>query len=186
MADLPLIITIQGQINECTTINANNIYCRYIFTYGSDWSVAQGSIEGITQTAKRGSDNVCVFNYPINVSFKSSKPFGWPQIIVALYGRNPFGNDMIVGYGAIHVPTQPGRHQLEIQLFKPASASIMQTIIGFFSGITPEYVQMDFIGSGSDREVTTTRSQGQLTVTFNVLLRGLQALDLIVQKEENK
>lgn len=186
MADLPLIITLQGQINECTTISANNIYCRYIFTYGRDWSVAQGPIEGITQTAKRGPDNVCVFNFPVNVSFKASKPFGWPQIIVALYGKNALRKDTIVGYGAIHVPTQPGRHQLEIQLFKPASASILQSIIGFFNGITPDYVRMDFIADGSDREVTTTRSQGQLTVTFNVLLRGLQTLDLIVQKEDNK
>ncbi|KAK8833869.1 B9 domain-containing protein 1 [Tritrichomonas musculus] len=186
MTELPLIITIQGQINECTTIIANSIYCKYIFTAGRDWSVAQGSMEGITQTAKRGSDNVCVFNYPLNVSFKASKPYGWPQLIVALYGRNPFGNEMVIGYGAIHVPTQPGRHQLEIQLFRPASASIMQTIIGFFSGITPEYIDLKFIASGSDREVTTTRSQGTLTVTFNILLRGLQALDLIVQKEQNK
>ena len=184
MADLPLTVTIQGQIKDCITTIANNIYCRYVFTYGRDWSIGHGSIEGVTQTSKRGKDNNCVFNFPLNVSFRSSKPFGWPQLVVALYGRNTFGNDMIVGYGAIHVPAQVGHHELEVPLFKPDSASLMQSLIGFFSGITPEYIDMKFISGGSDREVTKTKSQGMLNVEFDVLMGGLQKLDLIIQKTE--
>ncbi|OHT02346.1 B9 domain-containing protein 1 [Tritrichomonas foetus] len=183
MADLPLTITLTGQINECTTTIANNIYCKYIFSYGRDWSIGQGPVEGVTQTAKRGADNVCVFNFPLSLSFKSSKPFGWPQLIVAIYGHNAFGNDMIVGYGAIHVPTFAGRHELDIPLFTPASASIMQTIIGFFSGVTPEYIDLKFIAGGADREVTKTKSQGKVTVTFNVTISDVSKIGLILKKE---
>lgn len=185
MANLPLIITVDGQINECITTTANNTICVYHFVHGQDWSVGPGQTRGSTHNAKRGSDNICVLNFPINVSFKGSKPYGWPQLIVAVYGTNILGNDVIIGYGAIHVPTTPGRHELEIPLFTPASSSIMQKIIGFFSGTSPEYIHLDFLAKGADREVTKTVSQGKVTVTLNVLMRGLQELDLIVQKEKD-
>ncbi|KAH0791031.1 B9 domain-containing protein 1 [Histomonas meleagridis] len=180
MTKLPLIVTVQGHINECTTTLSNELYCKYIFSYGKDWSIGQGSIEGVTQVVKRGSDNSCVFNFPISVSFQSSQPFGWPQILIAIYGHNLFGNEMVVGYGASHIPLQPGHHEINIPLFVPASASMMQTIIGFFTGVSPEYVDLKFIANGANREVTKTKSQGQISVTFNVLMHGLQALELSV------
>jgi B9 domain-containing protein 1 len=179
-SELPLTIHVQGQINECITTKADKLYCRYLYSHGRDWSVATGENGGETQTAALSPTNVAVFNHPINIAFQGSKPFGWPQLIFEIYGRNLFGQDMVVGYGAIHVPTKPGHHELEIPLFVPASASIMQTIIGFFTGVSPEYIKRDFIAGGSDREVTKTVSQGKLTLSLNVLIRGLKGLDLHV------
>jgi B9 domain-containing protein 1 len=86
--------------------------------------------------------------------------------------------DMMVGYGAVHVPTRPGRYDLKIPLFVPASASLMQTIIGFFTGVSPSYIERTFIAKGDDREVTKTQSQGHLSLTVNVVVRGFKGLDL--------
>lgn len=177
-SDLPLIITVQGQINDCVTTRANHLYCRYRYAYGRDWSIATGENEGVTQTSELSSSNVAVFNHPINVAFQGSKPFGWPQLLVEIHGSNTFGNTMVVGYGAIHIPTRPGRYELDIPLFVPASSSLMQTIIGFFTGVSPSYIKPEFIAGGADREVTKTISQGKVTVSLNILLRGLKGLDL--------
>jgi B9 domain-containing protein 1 len=179
--ELPLTILLQGDINECISGRGNRLYCRYSYSCGQNWSVATGENGGETQTALRSPKNVFVFNHPLNISFQGSRPFGWPQIMVEVYGRNFFGNDMIVGYGAVHVPTRPGRHLVDIPLFVPASASLMQTIIGFFSGVSPEYIKHDFITGGQDREVTKTISQGKITLSLNIGISGLAGLDLKVQ-----
>ena len=50
------------------------------------------------------------------------------QLVVAIYGLDTFGNDVIRGYGAIHVPVfsnradKGGPHTLKIPLFVPESA----------------------------------------------------------------
>ena len=50
------------------------------------------------------------------------------QLVVAIYGLDTFGNDVIRGYGAIHVPVfsnradKGGPHALKIPLFVPESA----------------------------------------------------------------
>jgi B9 domain-containing protein 1 len=179
-SDLKMAITLTGQLNEMVTTLGNNVYCKYSYVCGGDWSPATGENGGETQITLPSAKNICVFNHPLNISFQGNRPFGWPQIMVEIYGRNPFGADIIVGYGAIHVPTRPGRHELEIPLFAPASASLMQRIIGWFTGDSPAYIQHDFIASGRDREVTKTISQGKVTLTVNIQILGLTELDLRV------
>ena len=50
------------------------------------------------------------------------------QLVVAIYGLDTFGNDVIRGYGAIHVPVfsnraeKGGPHTVKIPLFVPESA----------------------------------------------------------------
>lgn len=35
--------------------------------------------------------------------------FKGPQIVLSVYGPDVFGNDVVRGYGAVHVPLSPGR-----------------------------------------------------------------------------
>lgn len=32
-----------------------------------------------------------------------------PQIVVSVYGPDTFGNDVVRGYGAVHIPFTPGK-----------------------------------------------------------------------------
>lgn len=41
---------------------------------------------------------------------KSSSSIAGPQIILSVYGTDFFGNIVIVGYAACHVPITPGTH----------------------------------------------------------------------------
>ena len=184
MTSQTLMITVNGQIKECITCRSKDLYCKYGYSFGSDWSIALGESDGTSQTSKLSKDNRCVWNHPINVAFKSSKPCGWPQIILSVYGHNHFGNDMVVGYAAIHIPTTPGHHELKAPLFVPASSSHMQSIIGFFTGLSPEFINMNFISGGQNREVAKTNSQGYVSISFDVLMRGLDTLNLIAQADE--
>jgi len=178
MNEQRLILSIEGQIIKCFTPQATDLYCKFGYSYGSGWSLASGPNEGITQQSKLDSNNSCVWNYPINVSFKAERPFGWPQIVMAIYGKNSFGLDMVVGYGAVHFPTTQGSHLIDVSLFTPASTSIMQKIIGFITGSSPEFINLNFIAGGEAREVTKTESQGKVQLSINVIFGGLESLDL--------
>ena len=35
--------------------------------------------------------------------------FAGPQIVVSVYGPDTFGNDVVRGYGATHIPFSPGQ-----------------------------------------------------------------------------
>ena len=62
----------------------------------------------------------------LNVLFKLKTIF--LKLVVAIYGLDTFGNDVIRGYGAVHVPVfsnrdnKGGPHTVKIPLFVPESA----------------------------------------------------------------
>nr|XP_020040160.1 B9 domain-containing protein 1 isoform X4 [Castor canadensis] len=47
-------------------------------------------------------------------------------IVLSVYGPDVFGNDVVRGYGAVHVPFSPGRHKRTIPMFVPESTSKLQ------------------------------------------------------------
>ena len=63
------------------------------------------------------------------------------QLVVSVYGMDSFGNDVVRGYGAVHVPIFPGSGQpRKIPVFVPESASLIQKFAGWLMGRRPEYV----------------------------------------------
>jgi hypothetical protein len=149
-------------------MGASNLYCKYSFHYGPDWSFVnvglkrrrlscvlsvarrQGLEHGMSQIAhKAGSDESFTWNFPIDVSFRSTNVHGWPQLAISVYGINLLGRDVIQGYGCVHLPTTPGRcgphavgcmewpwvddgracahrHERIVRLFTPMSSSFFQ------------------------------------------------------------
>lgn len=69
----------------------------------------QGIEEGISQISKHtlGCPQF-VWNFPIEIVFKSNNPHGWPQLVLCVYGLDGFGNDVIRGYGLCHLPISSG------------------------------------------------------------------------------
>lgn len=180
MAEQKLIVTVEGQVQRCIDPKASDLYFKFEYSHGNGWSIASGPNTGTSQASKLDPDNVCVWNFPLNVAFKAERPYGWPQIIFSVFGKNGFGKDVVVGYGAVHIPTTQGRHVIQVPLFAPASTSIMQKLISLFSGETPEFINVNFIGGGESREVAKTESQGTIELVLNVLIGGTETLDLII------
>ncbi|KAM9748759.1 B9 domain-containing protein 1 isoform 3-T3 [Dama dama] len=161
---------------------------------------AQGLEEGISQITSKSQDarRALVWNFPIDVTFKSTNPYGWPQIVLSVYGPDVFGNDVVRGYGAVHVPLSPGRHKKTIPMFVPESTSKLQKFtrttaespdlvplptpkdgcrtLGWFMGRRPEYTDPKVVAQGEGREVTRVRSQGFVTLLFNVVTKDMRKL----------
>ncbi|KAM9253023.1 B9 domain-containing protein 1 isoform 3-T3 [Dugong dugon] len=122
------LLMVNGQVESAQFPEYDDLYCKYCFVYGQDWAPTAGLEEGISQITSKSQDvqGALVWNFPIDVTFKSTNPYGWPQIVLSVYGPDVFGNDVVRGYGMVHVPFSPGRHKSTIPMFVPESTSKLQ------------------------------------------------------------
>ena len=117
-----------------------------------------------------------IWNFPLDITFRSTCPFGWPQIVISVYEIDAFGNETICGYGSVHLPLSPGPHAAKVPIFAPQSSSLMQRFASYFLGRKPEYVDPRVTASGEGRDVTRVRSCGWVRLTFNIMTKDLKRL----------
>ncbi|XP_069838229.1 B9 domain-containing protein 1 isoform X2 [Dendropsophus ebraccatus] len=148
------LLNVNGQIESAEFPEFDDLYCKYCFVYGHDWAPTSGVEEGISQIASknRTANRSIVWNFPIEITFKSTNPYGWPQIVVSVYGPDVFGNDVVRGYGAVHLPVTPDIKRLFPCLSRSLPPSFRSS------------------------QVTRVRSQGFLTLSFSVVTKDLKKL----------
>lgn len=135
----------------------------------------QGADAGLTQLAYRASqDDDIVLNFPIDISFKSTNPFGWPRLVFSVYGLDALGRDVVRGYGSIHIPTSGGPRTRYVPLFRPLSSSLLQQWTAMLTGSPPEYFDSKFITQNDGREVTRVTSCGSIQVQLHVVTNGMK------------
>ena len=154
----------------------DNAYCKYSFSYGPDWRPIQGVEQGISQISRKagGSNQLIVWNFPIDIAFQSTNAHGWPRLVVSVYNLDFMGRDVVRGYACVLVPPFPGRYVRYAKMFVPCSTSMMQGFLAWLSGNRPEFYHAKFISQGKDREVTKVSSSGVVKVVLNVTAMGLK------------
>ncbi|XP_005349969.1 B9 domain-containing protein 1 [Microtus ochrogaster] len=178
------LLMVNGQVESAQFPEYDDLYCKYCFVYGQDWAPTAGLEEGISQIASKSQDvrQALVWNFPIDVTFKSTNPYGWPQIVLSVYGPDVFGNDVVRGYGVVHVPFSPGRgcRSTPVLCLRPASSKcsslVFSYVLSWFMGRRPEYTDPKVVAQGEGREVTRVRSQGFVTLLFNVVTKDMKKL----------
>lgn len=174
------LLSVVGQIEKADFPGFDNLYCKYCFMFGQDWDITSGIEEGISQIGQKSQDEhqLFVWNFPLEITFKSTNPHGWPQLILSVYGPDVFGNDVVRGYGVCHVPITTGQCKKSIGMFVPESSSVLQKITSWLTGRRPEYIDPRVLAQGEGREVTRVRSQGKVYVTFNVITKDFHSYNL--------
>ena len=168
---------ITGHIESAETADApinDHLYCRYSFSYGPDWEVVHGVSMGLSQIGRRGltaysqnGGNVIVWNFPIEISFQSTNPQGWPRIVLSIYGYDFLGRDVLRGYASLLLPVHPGRHTKYLKTYRPVSGSPLTQFVNWLMGTSPEYYDSKMVTRGEGRSVTRVVS-GDRTVKVNV------------------
>mmetsp|Transcript_81464 Transcript_81464/g.119345 ORF Transcript_81464/g.119345 Transcript_81464/m.119345 type:complete len:101 (-) Transcript_81464:14-316(-) len=79
-----------GQIESGFFPTEDNLYCSWSLHHGSDWQVVAGMEEGVTQLASvpAGRPAKVVWNFPVDLTFKSTNVYGWPQLVLAVHGTD--------------------------------------------------------------------------------------------------
>jgi hypothetical protein len=118
-----------------------------------------------------------------------------------VYATDFWGRYVPAGYGSVLLPTVPGRYVRHVRLFTPVASTLLQSLLGWFSGNTPEvggleelggqalarrahthispppqFYDSKFVAASEGREVTRVRPTGTVRLTLNVVTRGVAAL----------
>lgn len=115
-----------------------------------------------------------VWNFPVDVTFKSTNVYGWPRIAISIYGIDYLGRDVVRGYGSALVPLTPGQHVLEVDTYTPVATSIFNQIVSWLMGNPPEFFDSKFVCQGEGREVTRVQGTGLVRLKLNVVTKGMQ------------
>uniref|UniRef100_T1IN05 Protein wntless n=1 Tax=Strigamia maritima TaxID=126957 RepID=T1IN05_STRMM len=176
-ANTIFLLMVNGQIESAEFPLFDDVYCKYSFVYGPDWVVTCGMEEGISQIAKRSYSNQnFVWNFPIDISFKSTNPSGWPRIVVSAYGLDFLGHDIVRGYGVTHIPITSGHQKKRIAMFVPESSSALQKFTSWITHRRPEFIDPRVLAQAEGRDVTRVRSQGFANLTLNVVFKDFKEL----------
>ncbi|KAI8846463.1 b9 domain-containing protein 1-like protein [Chytridium lagenaria] len=158
-------LIVDGQVESALFPGQDNIYCKVSFVYGSDWNVISGLEEAAY--ASGNYSRACVWNFPLEISFKSTNPYGWPQLIVSVYGLDEFGRDVVRGYGSIRLPIISGKHTLYVHTFVPVATSPMNQFLSWMSGRLPEFIDSALV-----------KSQGAVKLQLNISTKGFERFGL--------
>ncbi|RKO97346.1 B9-domain-containing protein [Caulochytrium protostelioides] len=159
----------------------------YTYRYGPDWMPVAGLEQGLTQVASHGFSLTgpaapLVWNFPIEIAFRSTNVFGWPQLVIAVYGPNSLGQgDVVKGYVALRLPLAPGPHTLYGDLYVPQASSRIAAGYTWLRGHRPEFREPHFVAGGEGRGVTAVRSSGCVKVTLHVVTRDMEQLGYAVR-----
>ncbi|KAL7536881.1 LOW QUALITY PROTEIN: hypothetical protein ACHAXR_007448 [Thalassiosira sp. AJA248-18] len=107
-------------------------------------------------------ENVKVWNFPIEISFRATNPQGWPRLALSVYGFDFMGRDVVRGYASRMLPVSPGRHTWHLKTYRPVSGSKLAQFFNRLMGTNPEYY-MIMVTRGDGRAVTRVVS-GDRTV----------------------
>eukprot|EP00297_Palpitomonas_bilix_P010859 CAMPEP_0113879498 /NCGR_PEP_ID=MMETSP0780_2-20120614/7271_1 /TAXON_ID=652834 /ORGANISM="Palpitomonas bilix" /LENGTH=257 /DNA_ID=CAMNT_0000866085 /DNA_START=152 /DNA_END=925 /DNA_ORIENTATION=+ /assembly_acc=CAM_ASM_000599 len=172
------VLTVSGQLQSGEFPGWESLYCHYNFVMGPDWSITDGLEEGYTQVATRSvsasSEDELVWNFPISITFKSTNAFGWPQIVLRVYGFDHFNRQVIRGYSAAHLPSIAGQHRLKLRCFRPMASSKMMEFQGWMAGQRPEFVDDDLPAKADGRKACRVRSRGHIALQLNVATRFMK------------
>mmetsp|Transcript_32536 Transcript_32536/g.76634 ORF Transcript_32536/g.76634 Transcript_32536/m.76634 type:complete len:107 (-) Transcript_32536:456-776(-) len=83
-------VHVMGQIESAFFPTEDNLYCNFCLQRGPDWQVVAGVEEGITQVASvpPGSMAKVVWNFPLEMTLKSTNVYGWPQLVLSVHGTD--------------------------------------------------------------------------------------------------
>lgn len=172
-------VSISGQIERAELSSQEDLYCRYSFHFGPDWTIISGIQTGLSQTARKSpfnNEEGIVWNFPIDLTFRSTNPFGWPRIAVNVYGIDALGRDVLAGVGSCLVPPLSGVFTLDMDTYVPLSSSILNDWLSWLLGNQPEFFDSKFVCQGEGRDVTRVRATGRVRLKINVLTKGMQAV----------
>ncbi|XP_053949069.1 B9 domain-containing protein 1 [Anastrepha ludens] len=161
--------------------NAAEVFCRYEVVAGPDWELISGSQNGISQTASNKSGffkDKIVFNFPLEWTFKSTTPFGWPQLIISIYGKTRWGAETTLGYCRINLPVF-GSHTddaITAPILIPRNTNMVSELASWITGRNPELKDPKTLLSSGKLKGISAESYGEVIFKLTTILRGTNRL----------
>lgn len=179
---------ISGSIEYGNFVGEEPIKVNYEFVSGEKWAKEDGILKGSTQYSCKGEGIYNYYSYGLNfeISYRSTDPFGWPQLVLNCFTVDSKGNQIVKGYGCVHVPTSTGRHKRKVHIFRPTeNSNLFGKFFGYNSSNSDDKnddkTDPKVISSGQEREISRANCEGFVNVVFQVVFRDVDKFGLIIK-----
>ena len=178
---------ISGTIEYGNFIGDEPIKIKYEFVSGETWQKEDGLVKGNTQYSCKGEGLYNYYSYGQNfeISYRSINAFGWPQLVLNCFTIDSDGNEIVKGYGCVHVPTSTGRHVRKVHIFKSTeNSSFWDKFFGNHLSLgekNNEVTNPKVISSGQEREISRASCEGFVNIVFQVVFRDVEKFGLIIK-----
>lgn len=181
---------VSGSIEYGNFNSDEPIKTKYEFVAGESWEKEDGLVSGETQFSCTGEGlyNYYSYGHPFEISYRSINPFGWPQLVLNCCTIDSNGNEIVKGYGCVHVPASTGRHIRKVHIFNVTEGS---SFWNKFCGDnmkccgnekTNEVTNTPkVISSGQGRDISRATCEGWINVTFQIGFRDMDKFGLVVK-----
>lgn len=161
-------------------IHNSKLFCRYDIKAGPDWEFISGLQSGVTQLATAGyrMDKI-IFNLPLEFMYKSTNPYGWPQIIFSLYGTNWWGKETSFGYARIHLPIGIGNCKLRAPILILKYTNFWSALSSWITDRNPELKDPRILMDGTKSKSLSINTYGELIVSLQSITRDEEKLSLV-------
>nr|XP_033702455.1 B9 domain-containing protein 1 isoform X2 [Tursiops truncatus] len=173
----------------------DDLYCKYCFVYGQDWAPTAGRRSCLACMGR-----TCSGTTWSEATGRCTCPSHPDALSILPTLQKKQGSQRTQPWGGAPAPTWPPlaggsegsatfpwlstavcenvcfRHKKTIPMFVPESVSKLQKFTSWFMGRRPEYTDPKVVAQGEGREVTRVRSQGFVTLLFNVVTKDMRKL----------
>ncbi|KAJ1430984.1 B9 domain-containing protein [Ochromonadaceae sp. CCMP2298] len=109
-----------------STVSISSVSVTWAIVPGNAaWYLKRGLGSGETHTCETcWSSGKAIMGHPIDCQYETSTVEGWPLFVCEIWDRTDDGFRGFHGCGSAWLPMTPGKHQLEIQLWRPVSSGL--------------------------------------------------------------
>jgi len=149
---------------------------------GNAWVLQNGLNSGETHISSATADERGIFNYPIDAHYGATSVEGWPFFVCEVWERAVDDKSRLFkGCGVAYLPTTPGRHKLELSLWRPCEIGGLE---GFYDMIMPEMPNLthlrEIVVSPFIRQKVSTETCGTVHININTVLFGFKQHGVIL------
>lgn len=167
------------------------IKTKYEFVAGEKWEKEDGKVTDETQFSCTGEGlyNYYSYGHHFEISYRSIDPFGWPQLVLNCCSIDEDGNEVVKGYGCVHVPASTGRHVRKVHIFNVTDvSSFWDKFCGGRVTFCEEPEKSSkvnntpkVISSGQGRDISRAVCEGWINVIFQIGFRDMDKFGLVVK-----
>jgi len=121
---------ISGSIEYGNFVGEESIKIDYELVSGEKWVKEDGLIKVSSQYSCKGEGIYNYYSYGLNfeISYSSTDPFGWLQLVLNCFAVDSNGNEIVKGFWCVHILTSTGKHKRKVHIFRA-----MESIIFFLN-----------------------------------------------------
>jgi B9 domain-containing protein 2 len=168
-------------VGEISTCSLNELSGPLSVSYGvvpgnGAWSLSGGNNSGETQISVDRINEMGLFSHPLDMHYATASSEGWPFFVVEVWERS-YGQDArsFCGCGCVFLPTSPGKHILDINLWRPCKTSGLSGLYDMILPKTPSLRHLrEIIVKPYIRSTVETDSVGTVRVEIHVVVAAFK------------